>query len=118
MKYQNDRNTILDNLSFTRIKFCHGADFSDSSLVNATLSVCDFYTSCNYSFDRCDLQDCRFMKLTGNERIRIGHRIGHRLIFLEMIKKKIVTFSDVKNLDQAIFEDEQVKSAIKKTFSL
>ena len=38
--------------------------------------------------------------------------------FLEMIKKKKITFCDVKNLDQAIFNDEQIKSAIKETFSL
>ena len=35
-KWINLRNAISDNLSFTKIQFCHGADFSDSSLVNAT----------------------------------------------------------------------------------
>ena len=108
------RNSILDNLSFTKLRFCHGADFSDSSLVNATINKCHFNTSCNYSFNRCDLQHCRFMNLMG-----IGNNvIANRCTFLELIKTKTVTFCDVKNLDQAIFEDEQIKSAIKETFSL
>ena len=51
----------------------------------------------------------------------MGHGIfgrANRENFLEMVKKKKITFWDVKNLDQAIFEDEQVKPAIKEIFSL
>lgn len=113
-KYIELQNSILDNLSFSKIKFYHGADFSGSSLVNTTINACHFQTFCNYSFNRCDVQHCRFMNL-------MGHGIfgrANRENFLEMVKKKKITFWDVKNLDQAIFEDEQVKSAIKEIFSL
>ena len=108
------RNSILDNLSFRKLRFHHGADFSGSSLVNATISMCYFNAFCNYSFDRCDLQQCRFMSLKG---IGSNNETNYST-FLEMIKKKKITFCDVKNLDQAIFNDEQIKSAIKETFSL
>lgn len=38
--------------------------------------------------------------------------------FLQMIKNKKITFSNVKNLDQAKFHDEQIKSAIEEMLSL
>lgn len=38
--------------------------------------------------------------------------------FFKMIKNKKITFSDVKNLDQAKFDDERIKAAIKETFGL
>ena len=108
------QNSILDNLSFTKLRFYHGADFSDSSLVNATISMCQFTASCNYSFDRCDLKQCRFKCLMGI----VSSYEANCSTFLEMIKRKSITFWDVKNLDQAIFDDKQIKSAIKETFSL
>ena len=38
--------------------------------------------------------------------------------FLEMIENEKITFSDVKNVDQAKFDNERIKSTIKETLSL
>ena len=120
----NLRNSILDNLSFNQIRFEHDADFSHSSLVNATFSSCFFLNDYHYSFDGCDLQNCRFLNLKG---IGEGQKCSStfkemikekRITFLEMIKEKKITFSDVKNLEQAKFHDERIKSAIKEMFGL
>ena len=108
------RNRILDNLSFKKVDFFHDADFSHSSFVNATFIKCNFSYTCCYSFDGCDLENCTFMDLTGGSP---GSRKG-LLKFFNMIKNKRITFSDVKNLDQAKFDDERIKAAIKETFGL
>ena len=108
------RNRILDNVSFEKIRFIHDVDFSHSSFVNATFIKCNFSYTCCYSFDGCDLENCTFMDLTGGSP---GSRKG-LLKFFNMIKNKRITFSDVKNLDQANFDDERIKAAIKETFGL
>ena len=104
------RNRILDNLTIEKVRFFQDADFSHSSLVNAAFIECSFDIYCNCSFDGCDLNSCTFMDLivTGDSQSN----------FFEMIKRKKITFSDVKNLDQARFDDERIKSAIKETFGL
>ena len=61
----NLQNSVLDNLSFNQIRFLHDADFSHSSLVNATFSDCIFNNTRNYSCDGCDLQNCTFTDLEG-----------------------------------------------------
>ena len=108
------RNRILDNLSFKRVAFSDDADFSHSSFVNATFIECSFSINCNYSFDGCDLENCTFMDVTASV-FGCKQSLPH---FFEMIKKKKITFSDVKNLDQAKFDDERIKAAIKETFGL
>lgn len=108
------RNRILDNLSFKEVIFLHDADFSHSSFVNATFIECNFSYTCHYSFDGCDLENCTFMDLTGR-RPRYQRSLTD---FFTMIKQKKITFSDVKNLDQAKFDDERIKAAIKETFGL
>ena len=108
------RNRILDNLSFKKVKFSDDADFSHSSFVNATFIECCFSINCNYSFDGCDLENCTFMDVTAST-------FGCKQSlpdFFEMIKNKKITFSDVKNLDQAKFDDERIKAAIKEMFGL
>lgn len=108
------RNRILDNLSFKKVAFSDDADFSHSSFVNATFIECCFSINRNYSFDGCDLENCTFMDVTASV-------FGCKQSlpdFFEMIKKKKITFSDVKNLDQAKFDDERIKAAIKETFGL
>ena len=108
------RNRILDNLSFKKVAFSDDADFSHSSFVNATFIECCFSINGNYSFDGCDLENCTFMDVTASV-------FGCKQSlpdFFEMIKKKKITFSDVKNLDQAKFDDERIKAAIKETFGL
>ena len=108
------RNRILDNLSFRKVKFFHDADFSHSSFVNATFIECSFSDDCNYSFDGCDLENCTFMDLMAST---LTCRQSLPDLF-DMIKHKKITFSDVKNLDQAKFDDERIKAAIKETFGL
>ena len=108
------RNRILDNLSFKKVDFFHDADFSHSSFVNATFIECDFSYNCHYSFDGCDLENCTFMDLAGS-RPRYQRSLPD---FFTMIKQKKITFSDVKNLDEAKFDDERIKAAIKETFGL
>ena len=106
------RNRILDNLTFEKVRFSDDADFSHSSLVNAAFIECSFDFLCNYSFDGCDLNNCTFMDLGA------GAFYNDLPKFFEMIRKKKITFFDVKNLDQAKFDDERIKSAIKETFGL
>ena len=109
------RNRILDNLTIEKVNFHHDADFSHSSLVNAAFIECSFNIHRNYSFDGCDLNNCTFMDLLGTLNRYQQDPLSN---FFEMIKKKQITFSDVKNLDQARFDDERIKSAIKETFGL
>ena len=119
------RHRILDNLSFKKIRFAHDVDFSHSSFVNATFIGCTFSYTRNYSFDGCDLENCTFRNLTSTYRLEqiltgqtLGSMVNSSSCFLKMIKEKKITFFDVKNLDQVIFDDEQIKSAIKETFGL
>ena len=123
------RHRILDNLSFEKIRFAHDVDFSHSSFVNATFIGCIFSYTCNYSFEGCDLENCTFTNLTSTYRPLLKQSktnltrqglcmLSSSSCFLKMIKEKKITFFDVKNLDQAIFDDEQIKSAIKETFGL
>ena len=114
----NLRNSILDNLSFTNLRFVHDADFSGSSLVNATFRGCYFSNDCNYLFDGCDLQNCRFI----DSKVVKSEDSEYPNTFLDMIKSCNITFSGVKNLDQAKFDnlmlknDKRIKSTIRQTF--
>lgn len=103
---------MLNNLTFDLIIFQYSVNFSGSSLVNTTFEACHFHKRSNYSFDRADFRNCKFKHCLG------GNNFGwSREEFTKMVREKKVTFDEVKNFDEAYFEDD-IKKVIKETYHL
>lgn len=113
-KNVNFRGSILNDLCFQFVNFCHSANFSASSLVNTKFSWCYFNDRCNYTFDTCDMENCLFVWCHGGNDSE--YNTG---TFVEMIRKKKITFHYAKNVDKmAKSIDESIKRAIKETYDL
>ena len=97
------RNHKLDNITLDQIDFTHSLDLSDCSLVNCTLSICNFFAGNRYSFDGADLKNCKFLMCNNMK---------------ELVKTKEISFYNVKNFHLAIFDDLDLQQEIKKAFGL
>ena len=103
---------ILNNLTFDLIIFQYSVNFSGSSLVNTTFETCHFHKRSQYSFDRADLRNCTFKHCLG------GNNFGwSREELMKIVREKRVTFDQVKNFDEADFEND-IKEVIKETYHL
>ena len=103
---------ILNNLTFDLIIFQYSVNFSGSSLVNTTFETCHFHKRSQYSFDRAALRNCTFKHCLG------GNNFGlSREELMKMVREKRVTFDQVKNFDEAVFESD-IKEVIKETYHL
>ena len=101
------KNLNLDELSFNDIRFKHSLDLSDTSLVNAAITGCEFFRGCQYSFDRTNLNDFNF---TNNFCYSFGLE--------RLIRNKQITFYDAKNIDLASIYPKSIKKAIRETYNL
>ena len=100
-------NCKLDNLTFENIDFNHSMDLSNCSLVNTKFSNCFFADGIHCSFDRADVYNCTFEQCYDDEDDLIG-----------IIKKKKITFYNVKNIEFAKFGEEDVLNMVKETYNL
>ena len=101
------KNLSLDNLNFCNIRFKHSLDLSGSSLEDATITDCEFFRGCQYSFDRTNLSNFTF-----------GNNFCYSFGLERLIRNKQITFYDAKNIDSASIYPESTRRAIREMYNL
>ena len=112
------RNSKLIGLRLEDIIFKHPVDFSGSSLMKTTFTRCYFFPNVQYSFDRANLNWCKFDSCF----VEMIHGVyqywhcidgGNRVI--GMVKNKNMTFHEAQNIEFSIFDNETIRDVIKET---
>ena len=107
MSYISLKNLNLDKLNFENIRFKHSLDLSGSSLEDTSISDCEFFRGCQYSFDRTNLSNFNF-----------SNNFCYSYGLERLIRSKQMTFYDAKNIDLASIYPESIRRAIKDMYNL